>query len=251
MSWEVELDLAREAATLAGDLLSREFGQPKKVLSAEGKDIKIQADRDAEHIILKRLEETGYPILAEESGEHGECDTADVFWVVDPLDGTMNFMRDLPMNCVSIALCSAGDPVLGVVYDFNRDECFHGIVGQGAGMNDVPISVASTVERNQAVLATGFPAKSGFDRDTLNAFVSRVQHFKKIRMLGTAALSLAYVACGRVDMYLEDDIMLWDVAAGMALVEAAGGIVKIGPSDQRGGWARKVRCAARADFLSE
>lgn len=250
MSWEAELELARDAANLAGDLLCREFGKAKKILSAEGKDIKIQADRDAEHIILERLGETGYPILAEESGEHGKCDTADVFWVVDPLDGTMNFTRDLPMNCVSIALCSGGDPVLGVVYDFNRDECFHGIVGQGAQMNDAPISVASTVERSQAVLATGFPTKSAFDRDSIDDFISRVQEFKKIRMLGTAALSLAYVACGRVDMYLEDDIMLWDVAAGIALVEAAGGVVVIGPSTRRGGWAREIRCAARREILS-
>ncbi|MCH7959630.1 MAG: inositol monophosphatase [Candidatus Hydrogenedentes bacterium] len=248
MSWESELDLARAAAALAGKTLCKLVGHPKKVLSAEGKDIKIQADRDAEHLILEKLGETEYPILAEESGEHGQCDTSDAFWVVDPLDGTMNFTRDLPMNCVSIALCSEGDPVLGVVYDFNRDECFHGIVGQGAGMNDAPISVSATLERSQAVLATGFPAKSAFDRDTLDAFVSCVQQFKKIRMLGTAALSLAYVACGRVDVYLEDEIMLWDVAAGIALVEAAGGVVDSEPS-KRGDWVRKVRCAARAELF--
>jgi len=216
-------------------------------LSEIGRDIKLQADQDAESIILKALAETGYSVLAEESGEHGLLEGDDPYWVVDPLDGTMNFNRGLPECCVSIALCQGQDPVMGVIYDFNRDECFQGIVGEGAWLNDAPMSVSGISERSQAVLCTGFPTHRSFDSDSLEEFIRSAQDFKKVRMLGTAALMVAYVACGRADAYLEDSIMLWDVAAGIALVRAAGGYAEMKPSPRKK-WGRIVRCGSHPDL---
>ncbi len=216
-------------------------------MSEIGRDIKLQADQDAEAIILKALSASGYPVLAEESGEHGLVDGDTPYWIVDPLDGTMNFNRGFPECCVSIALFRGEDPLLGVIYDFNRDECFRGIVGEGAWLNDTPMTVSGIAERNQAVLCTGFPTHRSFDEDSIEEFVRSAQDFKKVRMLGSAALMVAYVACGRADAYLEESIMLWDVAAGLALVQAAGGYIDVQPSPRKK-WGRIVRCGAHRDL---
>jgi len=244
MRWQAELDLATRAARAAGTLLHDAFDQDKRVLSAEGRDIKLQADRDAEAAIIEVLGESDYNILAEESGEHGELGGGAPFWIVDPLDGTMNFSRGIPLCCVSIALSRPDDPFLGVVYDFNRDDRFAGVVGEGAWWNGQPMAVSGVAEAEQAILSSGFPVNFTYDDAGLREYTDMMRRFKKIRLFGTAALSLANVACGRVDAYAEDDIMYWDIAAGYALVAAAGGYVDMQPSG-RIKWARRVRCAAR------
>lgn len=249
MNCEAELKLAKRAAAAAGERLCELASRPLKVLSTEGHDIKIQADREAENVILAILSETGYPVLAEESGEHGTFANDAPGWVVDPLDGTMNFARGLPINCVSIALCRGEEPVCGVIHDFNRGECFSGVTGEGAWLNEVPISVASTRSTGDAVLSTGFPAALDMESDTLRDFLVKARAFKKVRMLGSAALSLAYVACGRVDAYVEEEIMFWDVAAGLVLVRAAGGHAEVIRSS-RSPWGRTVRCAASVSIFS-
>ena len=114
-------------------------------------------------------------------------------------------------------------PLIGVIYDFNRDELFTGIVGEGAWLNDSPICVSSTENISNAILATGFPVSSDFSQKALYKFVNNITRYQKIRLLGSAALSLAYVSSGRVDIYQENDIKIWDVAAGIAIVRAAGG----------------------------
>lgn len=244
MSWESELELAANAARKAGAVLRDLMGKDITVLSSEGKDIKLQADRDAEATILKVLEQAGYPVLAEESGEHGITGEDTPFWVVDPLDGTLNFSRGLPICCVSIALCQRDKPLLGVIYDFNRDECFSGGKGIAATVNNVPIEVSSIEEKAKAILATGFPSHIDYsDTVAISDFVAEVQAFKKLRLIGSAALSLSYVACGRLDAYAENDIMLWDIAAGAAIVQAAGGYIDIRQSE-RHKWGRLVRCAS-------
>lgn len=237
-----ELDLAIEAARKAAEMLRRAQQQEHEILSQEGRDIKLQADRDAEHAILEVLRQSRYQILAEESGEHGALDSGDAFWIVDPLDGTMNFSRGIPACCVSIALGRLDTPMLGVVYDFNRDELFTGIVAQGAWLNGKAIQVSSVREAQSGILSTGFPVNFEYSDQGLHDFSQRIRRFKKVRMFGSAALSLAYVACGRVDAYSEDDIMFWDIAAGVALVAAAGGWISLEPSQKK--WARRVRCAS-------
>jgi myo-inositol-1(or 4)-monophosphatase len=245
MKWEHELALAEEAARKAGSLLRVAMRREKQVLSEEGRDIKLQADRDAEGLILEILKSSGYGVLAEESGEHGTLTGGQPFWVVDPLDGTMNFSRGIPFCCVSIALCQGEDPLLGVIYDFNLNDCYTGIVGEGAWWNDAPMTVSKTKDAAKAVLTAGFPVGFVYDEAGMQGLFSMVQRFKKVRMMGSAALSLAYVACGRADAYAEDDIMLWDIAGGVALVKAAGGYVHVEPSPTKA-WARRVRCASCA-----
>lgn len=244
MRWEGEFELAKTVARKAGDHLAGLLKEHRTVLSNVGRDIKLQADRDSEAIILELLAQSEYPALAEESGEHGIVDGSP-FWVIDPLDGTLNFSRGMPLNCVSVALCQGNEPLLGVIRDFNRDECYAGVVGEGAWLNDAPMGVSGVKECGKAILATGFPVNRDFGSESLTGFVDQVRRFKKVRLFGSAALSLAFVACGRVDAYAEDDIMFWDVAAGAALVKAAGGYVGVSDSESVK-WGRVVRCASNA-----
>lgn len=240
-----DLILAERAALAAGAWLRHLPVGQRRADSAVGKDIKLGADRAAESVILQTLAgQSDYPVLAEESGVTGSIDERP-YWVVDPLDGSMNYSRGLGLECVSIALWQRDEPLLGVVYDFGRDELFSGLVGSGASCNGVPCSVSSVTDRGQAILVTGFPVGRDYATDSLAGFVSQVRAFKKIRMIGSAALSLAWVACGRVDAYWEEGIKLWDVGAGLALVRAAGGWVACTP-DKETGFSRNVRTAANA-----
>lgn len=243
MELEQELKLAELAAREAGTLLRERMRRDQTVLSQIGRDIKLQADRDAEAIILDRLAPLGHAVLAEESGAHGKLDDANLNWVVDPLDGTFNYSRQIPICAVSIGLCRGRKPLLGVIYDFNTDELFSGVVGEGAWLNGKPMRVSGVAETAQAVLCTGVPARTNFSTEALTEYVHRIKSFKKVRLIGSAAVMLAYVACGRADAYLENDIMWWDVAAGLALVQAAGGWTELIESDHME-WGCRVRCAA-------
>lgn len=247
MSLAEELILAEHAAREAGALLLANMLSAQTVLCEMERDIKLQADRDAEALILSRLASTGYPVLAEESGAHGAPGGDSLYWVVDPLDGTFNYSRQLPVCGVSIGLCRGDEPVLGVIYDFTRDEIFSGIVGEGAWLNGKPMCVSQRTERKQAVLCTGTPARGDFSPEVLRDYITTLVGFKKVRLLGSAAVMLAYVACGRTDAYLENDIMWWDVAAGLAIVRAAGGWAECTESP-RIEWGRRVKAAGRAEI---
>lgn len=220
-----QLDLAIHAAKAAGGLLTAAYRRSVSVLNADGKDIKTAEDHAAEACILDLLSrESGLPVLTEETGLHaGAVMNQSDCWVVDPLDGTLNYARGLPLCCVSIALWRGREPVLGVVYEFLYDRLFAGLVGEGAWCNGSSIAVSEVRLPAQAVIATGFPAGGDFSDGALLGFVHQVQQFKKVRLLGTAALSLAQVATGAADVYAENGICFWDVAAGLALVRAAGG----------------------------
>jgi myo-inositol-1(or 4)-monophosphatase len=218
-----QLDLAIRAAAAAGKVLCAGFGRPVDVLVEAGKDIKIRSDLEAESRILELLRrESTVPVLTEETGMHGTSGDG-LMWVVDPLDGTLNYSRGLPLCCVSIALWRSREPILGVVYEFLHDRLYAGRVGEGAWCNGVPVRVSSVAETSRAVIATGFPVGTDLGDAALLSFVRRTQQFKKVRLLGSAALSLAHVASGAVDAYTENGIRFWDVAAGLALVRAAGG----------------------------
>ena len=238
------LELAGQAARKAGALLrTRHNAGSGDVVSSVGRDIKLESDKAAEALILGILKTHGaIPILTEESGAHGSVDSADELWIVDPLDGSMNFNRGIPLVCVSIALWRNGKPHLGVVYDFVRDELFMADAGQGAWLNGSRIHVSAATAAATGVLMTGFPSKALMNDEAMAHFNARVRSFKKVRMLGAAALMLSWVACGRVDAYTEDDIMFWDVAAGLALVEAAGGWIAYRPGS--GKWQYHVKAAA-------
>lgn len=215
-----ELELAIKAAKTAGEFLAQR--KDIRIDSLEGKDIKLSSDKMSEKIIMDILEESHISILSEEYGFKGK--ERELCWIIDPLDGTINYFKGMDeMACVSVALWKNEKPVLGVVYRFMQDELFYGEEGYGAFLNDEMIHPSEINQTGQAVMATGFPVKRAYDTESLTEFVKQVQNFKKVRMLGAAAIMGTFVACGRVDAYFEDEIMLWDVAAAVALVNAAGG----------------------------
>jgi myo-inositol-1(or 4)-monophosphatase len=241
------LKIAQEIATEAGKKLLDQSGDARKVNLSEGKDVKIKGDLISESIILERLQKCSHlPILSEEKGQVGDFTTEQFSWIVDPLDGSLNFSRGLPLSCVSIALWQNKTPLLGVIFDFNRDELFSGIIGQGAWLNEQPIRVSMVREKKDAVLTSGFPIRTDFSKEGITTFTNDIQHYKKVRLLGSAALSLAYVACGRVDAYHEKNIMLWDVAAGCAIVQAAGGRFEI---KEKKDFFQPIDVFARNNFL--
>lgn len=222
------LSLAQGIAENAAQIIEEDIHKYQKVEQDLERDVKVLADKRLESVIVKRLlEESQYPVLSEEAGFLGGSNkNTDYRWIVDPLDGSLNFSRGIPINCISIALWKGMEPLLGVVYDFNRDETFSGLVGRGAWLNRTPIMTSKITEKSKAVLCTGFPVSTDFSKKSLLNFIEAIREYKKIRLLGSAALSLAYVASGRADIYLENDIKIWDVAAGIAVVKASGGVVK-------------------------
>ncbi|MFH1841381.1 MAG: inositol monophosphatase family protein [Candidatus Nealsonbacteria bacterium] len=214
--------IAKKAALEAGKFLANYNKRNLKVLQNTGKDIKISADKEAEKIILDILQKkSDIPILSEEKGFIGKKN--DLKWIVDPLDGSFNFFRGIPVTCVSIGLCLKEKPLIGVIYDFNRNELFFGIAKKEAWLNGKKISVSKIRNKKDGVIVVGFPSKTDFSSESLKNFIGCIQDFKKVRLLGSAALSLAYVACGRADVYFEKKIMFWDVAAGLAILSGAGG----------------------------
>ena len=241
--------LASAAAREAGQKLRDRNTEWTNVTSGKHHDLKLSADRQSEQIILATLQGgSRYPVLSEEAGEIGTPDADGFRWIVDPLDGTVNYRYDLPLSCVSIALWQGATPCCGVVYDFCRDELFHAAAGLGAFLNGQPTGVTATTRQDQAIIATGFPVNRDFADDALRNFIATLQNFRKVRLLGSAALSLAYVASGRADAYHEEDIMLWDVAAGIALVNAAGGCTSVEMS-KRVPNACRVFAAARPELM--
>jgi len=238
MKWSSELKLAESAAIEAGNYLKNLSSL--NVISSIGRDVKHLGDIDSEEIILKHLEQhSEYPVLAEETGEHGRTNSDIPMWVVDPLDGTLNFSRGIKFYCISIGLVHDENPILGVIYDFKANELFSGIVGQGAWCNKNKITASNEKKTENSVLATGFPVNRDFSSKSILNFIEQIRCYKKVRLLGSAALSLAYVSSGRMDAYMEEDIMFWDIAAGAALVKAAGGYISIENSNTKK-WAKNV-----------
>lgn len=218
MNW---LELALTAARAVRPVLTE---AARAIQSEEGRDIKVAGDTLAEKVILEVLQGgSPFPVLTEEAGDLPG--TGEFRWLVDPLDGSLNFQRGCPLFCTSIGLWKGQQPVLGVICDLTRDETFTGVVGEGAWLNGAPIRVSEIDRRDRAILCTGFPHLTDMSEAGVLGVVRRIQEFKKVRLLGSAALSLAYVASGRLDYYTENGIGMWDVGAGMAIVQAAGGQV--------------------------
>ena len=232
------LNLANKAALESGAALVKNKFAWSFSIDEPKRDKKLLADTESEKILLHQLlNNSGYPVLTEESGWHGENTRPkqriepNVFWIIDPLDGTVNYSMNIPLCCVSIALVCNKKPVLGVVYDFDRDELFSGGYGQGATMNGKKIMVSKLKKKSESIIMTGFPKASDFSDHGLARFGLEVASWQKVRMLGSAALSMAYVAAGRADAYKEENIMPWDIAGGWALIELAGGNVQVTMDD--------------------
>ena len=212
-------NIANLTAKKAGKYILNSDQENKKVYSSDDKDIKLELDRSTELLIREELKDTNIPILGEEYG--GDLEKNNLNWVVDPIDGTSNFFRKIELCCVSIALMQGDMPIIGSIYDFNRDELFYASKNNGAYLNSSRINVSDISNKTEATIATGFPSGESFERTI--SYIETLKDWKKIRMLGSAALSCAYVASGKLDCYSEKGIYLWDIAAGICLVEEAGG----------------------------
>ncbi len=221
------LALAKECAYQAGSILKDGTGL-RKINQMMSHDVKLQADVESEHYIRDALSNTNMPIIGEEQGGDSNLIHGDeLYWVVDPLDGTYNYLRNCPECCVSIGLMKGLEPQLGVIYNFNTDDIYTGVLGQQLHVNDEEVKPQWAASQKEAVYCTGFPAGRDYSEEALLKTISQYKKYKKIRMIGSAALAIAYVSAGQYDVYREESIRLWDVAAGLALINAAGGYQKI------------------------
>ncbi|MDA0680587.1 MAG: inositol monophosphatase family protein [Proteobacteria bacterium] len=222
------LNVAVMAARRGGDTLIRNMNKLEK-LNVEQKgrnDFVSDADYAAEKAVIETILKH-YPdhaILAEESGQTGE---SDYVWIIDPLDGTTNYLHRFPVYCVSVALAHNGRLEHGAVYDPLRQEFFTATRGQGAQLEGHKIRVSGRIDLERALIGTGFPYRDSNEafEPYMNMLVSAMKNTTGIRRAGSAALDLCYVAAGRLDAYWETGLKPWDLAAGTLIVREAGGIV--------------------------
>jgi len=222
-----ELTLAAvQAALQAGDLLRKGFGTTFEIDSKPGMhNLVTHYDKAAEALIYNLLNQR-FPTHGFIGEEQGETKKGDIIWIVDPLDGTVNFAHGVPVFAVSIAAASGNDVLAGCIYQPMTQELFWAEKGKGAFLNGKPLSVTQNKNLNEALLATGFPYN--VDQDPLHCIETFSKMTRKgvpIRRLGSAAIDLSYVAAGRFDAYWEVTLQPWDFAVGKLLVEEAGGRV--------------------------
>src|SRR5579859_6138710 len=213
-------DVAREA----GSFLMSYFG--KLAIEYKGDvDLVTAADRNAEELIVARIRKQwpGQDLIGEE-GSRQETGS-DFRWYIDPMDGTTNFAHGYPVFCVSIALEHRNERIAGVVFDPTRNEMFAAVKGGGARLNDLPINVSKTCRLAESLVATGFPSHKRHKNPNIHFYHQITLRSHGVRRAGSAALDLCYVACGRYDAYWEFNLNPWDTAAGVLLVQEAGGTV--------------------------
>ncbi|ADV68238.1 inositol monophosphatase family protein [Deinococcus maricopensis] len=228
------LDVAVRAARAAGAVHLAGLGRTHAVQTKTTfSDLVTEVDAEAERVIRDLILQAhpDHAILGEEGGLVGEG--ADALWVVDPLDGTVNYAHGYPVFCASIALELRGERVAGAVYDPTRDELFTATRGGGAHLNGRPIRVSDTPElRSPALVSTGFPYDVDRDQRNLGLLRKLLAVGVPVRRPGAAALDLCNVACGRMDAYWELGLKRWDSAAGSLIVEEAGGLVTDGAGER-------------------
>ena len=235
------LNFAVKAARRAGSIINRASLDLDlvKVTEKQHNDFVTEVDKAAEAAIIEVLQ-TAYPahgILAEESGRSWAAGAAaaveksgeepDYVWIIDPLDGTTNFIHGFPQYCISIALAHKGQMMQAVIYDPTRNDLFTATKGRGAYLNDKRLRVSKRARMAEALLGTGFPFRRDFAQIDfyLPMFRLMTQQAVGIRRPGSAALDLAYVAAGRLDGFFEMGLAPWDIAAGSLLVTEAGGLI--------------------------
>jgi myo-inositol-1(or 4)-monophosphatase len=229
-----ERNTAVQLARQAGEILARRWGQPVQVESKGVINPVTEVDRASERLITTGLREAfpEYGLLAEEGSGWPAAHPGGPRWIIDPLDGTANYIRGIPIVAVSIGLEKDGELVLGVVYNPITAELFIGERGLGATLNGQPIHVTDTAEIGQAVLASGFEYDVWSNPDdNTREWRAFTKQATSVRCDGSAALDLCQVACGRFDGYWERSLSAWDIAAGTVIVREAGGCAE----DYRGG----------------
>lgn len=219
---------ACEIAKISGKIMAdeRENFDSSKIESKGMHDLVSYVDKESEKRIIAAMQK-----ILPESGFIAEEGTTDIKgdrfnWIIDPLDGTTNFIQGVPVYCVSIGLLDGDDLVVGVVYEVGRDECFYAWKNGGAYLNNERIQVSTRGDIHDALLATGFPYSDFTRMDEYIDFLKwAMQNARGVRRLGSAAADMAYVACGRFDAFWEYDLKPWDVAGGAVIVAEAGGTV--------------------------
>lgn len=245
------LDAAIAAARAAGKLQRHHFHRPLRVTASMAHDIKLELDvrsqRIIERALLRRFPH--HEILGEEgtrsATRHSSLVTRHIRWVIDPIDGTVNFFYNIPVFCISIAaqeLVAAGPKpewrtVVGVIYDPMRDEMFSTALGQPTRLNDRVVRASRRRKLADTICTVAFFKDKETIRQGQAVFHALLPRVRKLRLLGAAALDLAYVACGRFDAYVEFGVKLWDIAAGLLLVENAGGKTLVRPTKEEHGYA--------------
>ena len=224
------LNIAIKAARRAGQIINRASNDLDllKVATKQPNDFVTEVDRAAEAAIIETLRDAypQYAILAEESGATGGKAESEWQWIIDPLDGTTNFIHGLPQYAVSIALARNGVVEQAVVFDPNRNELFTATKGAGAFLNERRIRVSRRAKLQEALIGTGFPYRVFDHVDAyLDIFKELTRRTAGLRRPGAASLDLAYVACGRYDGFWELGLAPWDMAAGALLISEAGGLV--------------------------
>jgi myo-inositol-1(or 4)-monophosphatase len=220
------IQLAVDVALEAGAFLKESVGKVLQIERKFGQETNLvtEIDKKAEEIIIGAIRKK-YPdhdFLAEESGSHNK--TSEYRWIIDPLDGTVNFTHGVPLYCVSIALEVRGEVVAGVVYEPNLGELFTVEKGKGAFLNNKPIRVSTVDNLIESMVVTGFPYTIQSNPDNaIQHFVNVLMHAQGVRRLGSAAIDLCYVACGRFDAFWEVSLNSWDMAAAVLLIQEAGG----------------------------
>lgn len=225
------LEAAVGAAQAAGALLRQNFGTTLEVSEFADHDIKLDLDVRTQELITRMLLDRfpDHAIYGEEGIAGNQA--SDFQWIVDPIDGTVNYFYGIPHYCISIALRERGGIVVGVIYDPSRDELWRVARGGTPTMNGHPIAVSTRTKLSDATLSVGFSKTKTTIAAGLPLLEKYVSRARKCRLMGSAALDLAYVACGRLDAYIEQSVSLWDVAAGKILVEAAGGKFEMTPRE--------------------
>ena len=230
------LDTARKAVLTAGRMIAGNTARRHDVSRKSGFDFVTEVDRQSEEIIRSLIHDAfpDHGFFGEEqvsSGEKSEDrlleEMPEYFWAVDALDGTTNFIRGIPQFAVSAALIHRGEILAGAVYDPSRDELFSALRDHGAELNGRPIRISPAKRLQDAILSFGFPASDmEMRRQTVERFIRLAPSLGSLRVFNCASLLLCYTACGRIDVTFEQGIHLWDMAAGLLLVEEAGGIVR-------------------------
>ncbi|HEY5894824.1 MAG TPA: inositol monophosphatase family protein [Chthoniobacterales bacterium] len=229
MSQSTYLSTAIAAAREAGNLQRTHFGGELGVNAFEKHDIKLVLDVESQELITKHLL-TAFPdhALYGEEGIAGN-QSSEFQWIVDPIDGTVNYFYGIPHFCISIALRQGKDILVGVIYDPIRDEMWTAERGGAPMLNGKPITVSPRQQLSDAILSVGLSKTIASIDAGMPLLETMVRRARKCRLMGSAALDMAYIACGRLDGYIEQAISLWDVAAGILLIESAGGKVVLTP----------------------
>ena len=246
------LEVARSCAQEAGELARARFRQPQEVTSKGRGNLVTETDFEVESLIKRTLaqEFPEHSLLSEETAS--ETDSAGWCWVADPIDGTRNFVSGIPFFCINLALCYDGETVVAVTHDPNHGETFWAERGRGAWVNDQPIRASDTPTVAASVLGIDLGYNDDSGRASLRMLQALFPGIQCIRIPGSAALGLAYAACGRYDLFLHRYLFPWDVVSGLLLVKEAGGTITTldgGPATLRSPSVIAGSPQAHADLL--